>query len=547
MEVKTLDYVSRLKEVEELNSSFATGMMRICYHGKNRNGWVIPKATLEAAIPTFFNCPIVARYDRKRDKIGEHDMELVVKNGQLDLIPATQPVGVVPTNNMYFWETVEEEDGSEHEYLVMPVVLWKRQEAVSHIIEAKTVAQSMECVFDEVHVDQDGETVVDKMTMQAFCLLESAKPCFESAAVDVLGSSLQEQFSLMKNDWKELCGSENFSIQKFQAGEGGLEVMQDNLEHEMETVEELVENPVEPVVEEPAEQEETELEHELAEEESVEQENEEVEELVEHDEHEDDVHEELAETEETEVESEPEETEIAEEVVETEMEVVETETVTESIETAESFAETEVSVFATYEMRRRAIEGVLPEICRTDEDGHVVYSEYYWLEDFDDNFAYVGRRIYEGNDEADKRENGRFAYAISENGDAELTGEFEPMIVRWLTIAESAQLDKERTEAANLRQWYEQYQKERVMSLCNEFANLSEVEGYNSIVEAVNDGTLDYDAAQEKFFALKGKHAFSLEQHENKTKVVSVPIAAVETFSAANKGHRYGGIISEHN
>lgn len=519
MEVKTLDYVSRLKEVEELNSSFATGLMRICYHGKNRNGWVIPKATLEAAIPTFFNCPIVARYDRKRDKIGEHDMELVVKNGQLDLIPATQPVGVVPTNNMYFWETVEEEDGSEHEYLVMPVVLWKRQEAVSHIIEAKTVAQSMECVFDEVHVDQDGETVVDKMTMQAFCLLESAKPCFESAAVDVLGSSLQEQFSLMKNDWKELCGSENFSIQKFQVGEGGLEVMQDNLEHEMETVEELVGNPVELVVEEPAEQEEIELEHELVEEDSVEQE----------------------------VESEPEETEITEEAVETEMEVVEAETVVESVETAESFAETEVSVFATYEMRRRAIEGVLPEIRRTDEDGHVVYSEYYWLEDFDDNFAYVGRRIYEGNDEADKRENGRFAYAISENGDAELTGEFEPMIVRWLTVAESAQLDKERTEAANLRQWYEQYQKERVMSLCNEFADLSEVEGYGSIVEAVNDGTLDYDAAQEKFFALKGKHAFSLEQHESKTKVVSVPIAAVETFSAANKGHRYGGIISEHN
>lgn len=537
MEVKTLDYVSQLKQIEELNSSFATGMMRICYHGKNRNGWVIPKSTLEAAIPTFFNCPIVARYDRKRDKIGEHDMELVVKKGQLNLIPATQPVGVVPTNNMYFWENVEEEDGSKHEYLVMPVILWKRQETVGHIIETQSVAQSMECVFDEVHVDENGDTVVDKLTMQAFCLLESAKPCFESAAVDVLSSALQEQFSLMKDDWKELCGSENFSINKFQVGEGGLEVMQEDLVNEMNLAVEPVEEPVEPIVEEPATIEEVIDQTEVVEEPNSEVAEERMEEPVENPE-----------------EPEVEQPELVEEIVEveevpadSEVEVIAEDTVVETpVESAESFTEQEVSVFATYEVRRRAIECALPEVRRTDDDGHVIYSEYYWLEDFDDNFAYVGRRIYNGADsEADKRDNGRFPYTFKEDGnEAELIGEFEPMIVRWLTIAESAELDKERAEAANLRQWYEQYQKERVMSLCKEFENLSEVEGFSSIVDAINNGTLDYDAAQEKFFALKGKHVFSLEQRE--TKVVSVPIVDVETFSATNVGRRYGGIISAH-
>lgn len=548
MEVKTLDFVSQLKEVEELNPSFATGMMRICYHGKNRNGWVIPKATLEAAIPTFFNCPIVARYDRKKDKVGAHDMELVSKKGKLGLIPATQPVGVVPTNNMYFWETVQEEDGNEHEYLVMPVVLWKRQEAVSHIIETQSIAQSMECVFDEVHVNENGETVVDKLTMQAFCLLESAKPCFESAAVDVLSSALQEQFSLMKNDWKELCGSENFSIKKFQVEEGGLEVMQEDLMNEMDPVVEPIEELVEPVVEEPAVVEEAvdqaevveEPESEIEEEQSVEEPEEpEAEQLSE----------EVEELEEPECEhpaAEAEEAQLDHEADhEAEAEDAAVEAPAEPAE-AESFAEQEVSVFATYEVLRRAIECALPEIRRTDDDGHTIYSEYYWLEDFDDNFAYVGRRIYNGNDsEADKRDNGRFAYIIKENGmEAELTSEFEPMVVRWLTVAESASLDKERAEVASLRQWYEQYQKERVMSLCKEFEGLSEVEGFNSIVEAVNNGNLDYDAAQEKFFALKGKHVFSLEQRENK--VVSVPIAPAETFAVTNKGRRYGGIISAH-
>lgn len=525
MEVKTLDFVARLKEVEELNPSFATGLMRICYHGKNKNGSIIPKKTLEAAIPTFFNCPIVARYNRKTDKIGQHDMELVVKNGKLNLIPATQPVGVVPTNNMYFWENVEEEDGSTHEYLVMPVVLWKRQEAVAHIIEAEAVAQSMECVFDEVH-EEDGETVVDKLTMQAFCLLESAKPCFESAAVDMLGGSLQEQFSLMKNDWKELCGNENFTINKINVEKGGLEVME-------------VENPVvevvEPIVEKQEVIEDVAVEQPAAEEPPVE---EPIEEPAVEEEHEQSA-EEPAENPEL-----PAEQDVIEHTEEIAGEPVEHDEPTAE-PAAEAFAEEvpEVSVFATYETRRRALEGALPEVRRVDEDGATEYSEYYWLEDFDDNYAYVGRRIYErASGESDKRENGRFAYAISESGEAEFTGEFEPMVVRWLTVAESAGLDKERSEAAELKKWYEAYQKERVMSLCNEFANLSEVDGYEAIVEAANKGELDYDAAQEKFFALKGKYVFSLEQHEGVNKVVTVPVLT-ETFTGRER--RYGGIIAE--
>jgi len=552
LEVKTLDFVSQLKEVEELNPSFATGMMRICYHGKNRNGWVIPKATLEAAIPTFFNCPIVARYDRKKDKVGAHDMELVSKKGKLKLIPATQPVGVIPTNNMYFWETVKEDDGNEHEYLVMPVILWRRQEAVDHIVEAQSIAQSMECVFDEVHVDENGATIVDKLTMQAFCLLESAKPCFESAAVDVLSSALQEQFSLMKSDWKELCGSENFSIKKFQVKEGGLEVMQEDLINEMNPTMEEVNDPVEPVVETPAEQG---VEHECEDidAEVVEQGHEGdpvTEEVAEHDdeiEHGENLEQlETQETGEDSDEHELEQDEHLEEVEDAEVATEDESGTAAEAEVSETFAENEVSVFATYEARRRALEGALPEIRKTNEENQVVYSEYYWLEDFDDSYAYVGRRIYTAESgESDKRDNGRFAYTINENGEADLSGEFEPMIVRWLTVAESASLDKERAEVANLKQWYEQYQKERVMSLCKEFENLSEVEGFSSIVDAINGGTLDYDAAQEKFFALKGKHVFSLEQRENK--VVSVPIAPIETFTVANKGRRYGGIISEHN
>lgn len=532
MEVKTLDYVSKLKEIEDLNPSFATGMMRICYHGKNRNGWVIPKATLEAAIPTFFNCPIVARYDRKRDKIGAHDVELVTKKGNLALIPATQPVGVVPANNVYFWEKVEEEDGIEHEYLVMPVILWKRQEAVTHIIESQSVDQSMECIFDEIHVDQNGDTVVDKMTMQAFCLLESAKPCFESAAVDVLSSILQEEFSLMKNDWKELCGSENFSINKFQVGEGGLEVMQEDVKKEQifesEQQNEIVEVHMEVQSGEENSIAEIEAEHDATEKQELADEHEPI------DEGEDDVAAETVADEEPSLEAEA-----AEAGTDAEFTLTEMETKMRSNESKEN-----IKVFASYEQRRQDLECVLPRKSEQDESGSIVYEEYYWLEDFDKEFVYVKRNIWESNPDVVRRsDNGRFGYTFNSEGQVELTSEFEPMVVRWLTVAESVQLDKERAETENLKKWYEQYQKEKMSTLCEEFANLSSVEGYKTIVDAINDGSLDYNAAQEKFFALKGKHVFSLEQHENQKKIISIPVVAAETANS-NKGHRYGGLIS---
>lgn len=492
MKTQTLNYTAQLKEVEELNPSFATGLMRVCYHGKNRNGFVLPKETLEAAIPTFFNCPVVANYKRNTDSIGGHDVELAVKDGKLNLIPVTQPVGVVPTNDMYYWETVSEEDGAEHEYLVMPIVLWKRQEAVRHILDVGCVAESMECVFDETHENDDGDTVVDKMTMQAFCLLESVQPCFESAAIEMIDSSLQEQFALMKNDWKELCGSENFSINNLK--QGGVDMEK---EKEKSTVENFEH-------EEP--EQETHAEGATGQEQGQEQ----VVETVEHEEFS-----------EYQAEGTVEET---------------------ADEPKQVFA-----AFATYEAKRRAIECALPDIRKLDDDGNVEYSEYYWLEDFDDSFAYVGRRVWKRDEEScDQREQGRFAYELNEDGKAELSGEFEPMVVRWLTIEESNQLDSERGENENLKKWYEEYKRKRCKSLCSEFASLKDIEGYDDVVKAIEDGTLDYDAAQEKFFALKGKYVFSLEQAEPKAQSIVIDVEETPT-SNTNRGHRYGGIISASN
>jgi len=70
-------FSSGISSLTERNSSFDSGVLRVCYTGRNRNNSFISKETFERCMPSIYNCPIVCRYDRDTDTIGSHDMELV--------------------------------------------------------------------------------------------------------------------------------------------------------------------------------------------------------------------------------------------------------------------------------------------------------------------------------------------------------------------------------------------------------------------------------------------------------------------------------------
>ena len=140
-----ITYASSLSKLCELNESFDTGVLRVAYHGANRNGSFISKESFERSMETIWNCPVVCNYDRDTESIGAHDMEVITgNNGQLRLVNITQPVGVVPESAKTYWQTIEEDDGSTHEYLCVDVLLWKRQEAYKKILSDGITGQSME-------------------------------------------------------------------------------------------------------------------------------------------------------------------------------------------------------------------------------------------------------------------------------------------------------------------------------------------------------------------------------------------------------------------
>lgn len=200
--VLNLTYASSLTGLCEINSSFDSGILRIAYTGENRNGSFIDKKSFERCLKTIYNCPIVCNYDRESDTLGGHDMEIVRDgDGALKIINVTTPVGCIPESAKTFWETVEEDDGTTHEYLCAEALLWKRQEAYQKIKKDGCVAQSMEITV------KDGESVdgvykIYDFEFTAFALI-GVEPCFESASLEFSKQDFKQQLSQMMLEMKE--------------------------------------------------------------------------------------------------------------------------------------------------------------------------------------------------------------------------------------------------------------------------------------------------------------------------------------------------------
>lgn len=233
--VLNLTYASSLTRLCEVNSSFDSGILRIAYPGQNRNKTSIDKTTFEKCLKTIYNCPIVCNYDRDSDTLGGHDMEVVRDNdGSLKIVNATTPIGCIPESAKTFWETVEEDDGTEHEYLCAEALLWKRQEAYQKIKRDGIVSQSMEITV------KDGESVegvykIYDFEFTAFALI-GVDPCFESASLEFSKQDFKQQLSQMMLEIKESFSKvttskedDNTHQQKY-SREGGKKILKDKLD-----------------------------------------------------------------------------------------------------------------------------------------------------------------------------------------------------------------------------------------------------------------------------------------------------------------------------
>lgn len=201
--VMNMTYASSLTKLCEVNSSFDTGILRICYPGENRNKSFISKKDIKRCLPTIYNCPIVCNYNREDDSLGGHDIELVkTADGELKLVNNTFPVGVIPESAKVWFEEYEGEDGETHEYLYAEALLWKRQEAYQKIKNDGITAQSMEISVKDGEM-KDGIFYIKDFEFTAFTLI-GVEPCFEDASLETfVKKDFKMEFSAMMQDLKE--------------------------------------------------------------------------------------------------------------------------------------------------------------------------------------------------------------------------------------------------------------------------------------------------------------------------------------------------------
>lgn len=200
----SITFSSRFDQIVNCNESFDRGVLRVCYVGHNRNNSFISKDTFEKCMSSIYNCPIVCRYDRELDEIGSHDVTLVgQESGVPKLVNVTTPCGVIPESAQYWWEKVEEDDGTVHEYLCVDALLWKRQEVYKKIKADVVTNESMEITVLDGSM-QDGVYVIERFEFTAFCLLGTAEPCYESASLLMFSNDdIKAQFNEMMRDFKE--------------------------------------------------------------------------------------------------------------------------------------------------------------------------------------------------------------------------------------------------------------------------------------------------------------------------------------------------------
>lgn len=227
-------YSSSVERLCEINSSFDSGILKVAYTGKNRNGSSISKETFEKCMSTIYNCPIVCNYNRERDEIGSHDFDVVVKDGIPTMVNITQPVGVVPESAKIWWQEFEDATGV-HEYLCTEVLIWKRQEAYQKIKENVITDESMEIRVKSGYME-DGVYVIESFEFLAFCLLESAPPCYESAGLEMFNlTDFQHKYAEMMEEFKQNFQQVGTSVEvDIQSTESLTEGGEKHLEQKME-------------------------------------------------------------------------------------------------------------------------------------------------------------------------------------------------------------------------------------------------------------------------------------------------------------------------
>lgn len=472
--------------IEKINPLFSKVKIKIAYTGENRNNSYISKEAFEKALPTIYNCPIIGEFVEAVDDFGSHGGKIEISDKDIKYIHTTKPYGVINENSEITWEDVVEEDGTVNTYLCATGYLWSgRYEELTSVIE-KSKNQSM-----EISISKGEFKKIDGKDLYAIDDFIFSAFCILGDNVEpCFESSSVTTYSFNKEEFKEQFNEMLSELKKFNLQNQSSNLEVDNINFSAK--------------------EDKKLDEKL---ELIAKYNLTVEEL------------------------------------DFSIEEISLEDLEEKLkEFTKEEEKAEVSFSATYRQKRDALNNALDPKIERDDDGNLIYEEYYWVSDFDDEYVYVERTIWT----ADNYENtyGRYTYTFDEETlTVTITSEFEEMVLTWLTLEENKQIQEERNNVnagyEKLKTEFDEYKnnyskpnseverledfkketlanqrKEAEEILFTQFdEKLKGVEEYEALKTKTSE--YDLDALEKECFVILGKKNanFSIKPKQNKVKI----------------------------
>ncbi len=263
----SLKFKAKVTPIEKINDEFTLCKCYVQGVGKNRNFSYMSKENIQRCLPTLSYAPVVGHLIDKLDEdgnptgekyMGGHDYYI---DDDWNLKSACVPYGVVKADSFDFETVKEYEDEIETEYLTADVVLWTgRYPELMEAIYSDDFYfnQSMEINVSEYrpYEEDSNYTELTDFTYSALCLLgkaddktspEHTEPCFvESKVIPVQYSLEKEEFSKVMGELKNELA---FYFNKDNTDGKEDEVVENEKEEVIETVEEVNEESTEEVVE----------------------------------------------------------------------------------------------------------------------------------------------------------------------------------------------------------------------------------------------------------------------------------------------------------
>ena len=218
--IRLENYPIEILKLTPLNPLVSKCEIKVCYVGDepNRNRSVITKEVARKMANSLPGSPIVGFYKEEKEDFGEHDRELVIKNGKVMLKDKTRPYGFVDLGAKVWFAKYLDDNTVEREYLVTEGYLWTGQYEEARRMIEKGNNHSME--LDENHLDafwtksindEKKLFILNDAIISKLCVLgEDEEPCFEGSRITAptlqfsFDDGFKEQLFSMMQELKDL-------------------------------------------------------------------------------------------------------------------------------------------------------------------------------------------------------------------------------------------------------------------------------------------------------------------------------------------------------